>query len=160
MGEAAQSGEDTGIFPDSRCVFAERDIARVMGCVLDRPVLTNRGGGGFGCKEAVGQIERDFEAAFPASRGGLEVKDAALDPDDGGHMRLPFRFRDGGLGFEHSDGSGFVAVAPVPVDARFTRQRLGRRADSFDLAIECRLIVLDLDNQMGVGRGGGFEGFF
>jgi hypothetical protein len=88
------------------------------------------------------------------------VKDRALDPDDGGHMRLPFRFSDGGLGFEHCDGSDFVTVAPVLINAPFARQRLGSGADGFDLAVEGRLIVLDLDDQMGVGRGGGFERFF
>ena len=75
-------------------------------------------------------------------------------------MRLPFRFGDRRLGFEHGDGPGFVAVAPVLVDARLARQRLGRSADGFDLAIEVRLIVLDLDNQMGVGGCGGLESFF
>ena len=86
--------------------------------------------------------------------------DRALDPDDGGHMGLPFRFSDGGLGFEHGDGSGFVAVTPVLVDAPFARQGLGRRADGCDLAVEGRLIVLDLDNQMGGGGSGGLERFF
>ena len=88
------------------------------------------------------------------------MEDRALDPDDGRHMRLPFRFSDGRLGFEHGDGSGFVAVTPVLVDAPFARQRLGSGADGFDLAVEGRLIVLDLDNQMGVGGCGSLEGFF
>ena len=123
-------------------------------------MLANRRGGGFGGERAAGQIERGFEAGFPTSRGGLEMEDRALDPDDGRHMRLPFRSGDGRLGFEHGDGSGFVAVAPVLVDAAFARQRLGGRADGFDLAVEGRLIVLDLDNQMGVCGGGGLEGFF
>lgn len=86
--------------------------------------------------------------------------DRTLDPDDGGHMWLPFRSGDGRLGFEHGDGAGFVAVTPVLVDAPFARQGLGIGADGFDLAVEGRLIVLDLNNQMGVGGGGGFEGFF
>ncbi len=160
IGEAAHSGEDAGIFSDSRGVFAERDIARVVGCVLDPPVLANRGGGGFGCEGAAGQIERGFEAGFPASCGGLEVLDRTLDPDDGGDMRRPFRFSDGGLGFEYGDGSGFVAVTPVLVDAPFARQGLGCRADGLDLAVEGWLIILDLDNQMGVGGCGGLESFF
>jgi len=160
VGEAAQSGEDARIFPDSRCVFAECDIARVMGCVLDAPMRTDGGSGGFGCKRAVGEIERGFECAFPASCGGLELEDGAFDLDDGGHMRLPFRFGDRRRGFEHGDSPGFVAVSPIIVDARLARQRLGRSADGFDLAIEVRLIVLDLDNQMGVGGCGGFESFF
>ena len=86
--------------------------------------------------------------------------DRALDPDDGGHMRLPFRFSDGRLGFEHGDGSGFVAVAPVLVEACLARHRLGGGADGLDFAVEGRLIVLDLDNQMRVGGCGGLEGFF
>ena len=90
----------------------------------------------------------------------MEVEDRALDPDDGGHVRLPFRSGDRRLGFERGDGAGFVAVTPVLVDAAFARQRLGDRADGLDLAIEGRLIVLDLDNQMRVGGCGGFEGFF
>jgi hypothetical protein len=88
------------------------------------------------------------------------VEDCALDPDDGGHMRLPFGFGDRRLGFEHGDGAGFVAVTPVLVDTPFARQGLGRRADGFNLAVESWLIVLELDNQMGIGGFGGFKGFF
>jgi len=86
--------------------------------------------------------------------------DRAFDLDDGGHMWLPFRSSNRRLGFEHGDVSGFVAVTPVLVDAPFARQRLGDRADGLDLSIEVRLIVLDLDNQMSVGGGGGLERFF
>src|ERR1700684_2945841 len=78
---------------------------------------------------------RDFEAAFPASCGGLEVENLALDPDDGGHMRLPFRSSDSRLGFEHGDGAGFVAVTPVLVEAAFARQRLGDRTNGLDVSI-------------------------
>lgn len=131
-----------------------------MGRILDAPMLADGGCGGFGCEGAVGQIERGFEAGFPVSCCGLEVVDRALDPDDGGHMRLPFRFNHGRLGLEHGHGSGFVAVAPVLVDAPFARQRLGSGADDFNLAEEGRLIVLDLNNQMGVGGSGGLESFF
>ena len=97
-------------------------------------MLADGGGGGFRREGATGQIERGLEAGFPASCGGLKGVDRALDPDDGGDMRLPFRFRDGGLGFEHGDGAGFVAVTPVLVDAPFARQGLGIGADGFDLA--------------------------
>ena len=160
IGEAAQSGENARIFSDSRGVLAEGHIARVVGCVLDSPMLANGGCGGFGVERATGQIERGLETWFPASCCGLEVEDRALDPDDGGHVRLPFRSGDRRRGFERGDGAGFVAVTPVLVDAAFARQRLGDRADGLDLAIEGRLIVLDLDNQMGVGGGGGLECFF
>ena len=160
VGEAAQSGEDAGIFPDSRGVLAESNITRVVRRVLDAPMLANGGSGGFGVERAAGQIERGFEAGFPVACCGLEVEDRALDPDDSGHMRLPFGSTDGRLGFEDGDGPCFVAVTPVLVDAPFARQWPGARADGFDRAAEGRLIVLDLDDQMSVGGGGGFKRFF
>jgi hypothetical protein len=123
-------------------------------------VLADSGGGGFRFEHATGQVERGFAAGLPAAGGGQEVVNRTLDPDDGGHMWLPFRFSDGGPGLEHGDGSDFVAVTPVLVDAPLARQRHGDGTDSLDLAIEGRLIVLDLDNQMGVGGCGGLEGFF
>jgi len=131
-----------------------------MGCVFDPPVLADSGGGGFRFEHATGQVERGFAAGLPAASCGQEAVNRTLDPDDGGHMWLPFRFSDGGPGLEHGDGSDFVAVTPVLVDAPFARERFIRHADGFDLAIEGRLIVLDLDNQMGVGGCGGLEGFF
>jgi hypothetical protein len=121
VSEAAQSGENARILSDSRCIFTERDISRVMRGVFYSPVLADRGCGGFGCDGAAGQIERDFAAVLPESCGGQETEDRALDPDDCRHMRLPFRSGDRRLGFEHGDGSGFVAIAPVLVDAFLAR---------------------------------------
>jgi len=88
------------------------------------------------------------------------MEDRALDPDDCRHMWLPFRSSDRRLGFEHGDGPGFVAIAPVLVDTLFARQGLGGRADGLDLVAQGRLIVLELNNQMGIGGGCGFKGFF
>jgi len=75
-------------------------------------------------------------------------------------MRLPLRSSDGRLCVEDGDAAGFFAVTPVFVDAAFARQRFGIRADGFNLAIEVRLIVLELNNQMRVGGCGGFKRFF
>ena len=131
-----------------------------MRCIFDSPVLADRSRCGFGCDGAAGQIERDFATGLPASCGGQEMKDRALDPDDCRHMRLPFRPSDRLRGLEHGDGSGFVAIAPVLVDTPFARQGLGGRADGFDLVAQDRLIVLELNNQKGVGGGSDFKGFF
>ena len=87
------------------------------------------------------------------------MEDRALDPDDGRHMRLPFRPNDRLRGVEHGDGSCFVAIAPVLVDTTFARQGRGGRADRLGFAAQDRLIVLELDNQMGVGGGSDFKGF-
>ena len=86
-----------------------------MRFVLDRPVIANGAGGGFRVERAIGQIERGFARLLPEAGGGLEGANRALDPNDGGDMGLPFRFRDGGLGVEHGDRAGFVAVAPFRV---------------------------------------------
>ena len=75
-------------------------------------------------------------------------------------MGLPFRSCDGGRGGEHRDGSGFVAVAPFLVHGLHARLGLGRGADGLDLLPEDRLVLLELDDQMCVGDGGGFESFF
>lgn len=88
------------------------------------------------------------------------MENGALDPYDCSHVRLPFRSSDRQLGVEHGDGPGFVAVAPFLVDTLIARQGLGGRTDGFGLLAQRRLIVLELNNQMGVGGGGGFKGFF
>src|SRR5271166_3416794 len=67
-------------------------------------------------------------------------------------MGLPFRSCDGGRGGEHRDGSGFVAVAPFLVHGLHARLWLGRGADGLDLLPEDRLVLLELDDQMCVGR--------
>lgn len=131
-----------------------------MGFVLDPPVLANGVSGNFGFDGAAGQIERGFEGGLPEAGGGLEVVDRALDLDDGGDMRLPFRPRDGGLCIEHRNGAGFVAVASFLVHALDARQGFGGGADGLDLLAKARLVVLELDDQMRVGGGGGFESFF
>ena len=80
-----------------------------------------------------------------------------FDLDDGGDMGLPFCSPDGRLGVEHRDSAGIVAVALLGVHALRGRQRLGGGAGGLDFVAECRLIVLDLDDQMGFGGGGGLE---
>ena len=86
--------------------------------------------------------------------------DRALDLDDSGDMRLPFRFRDGERGVEYGDGSSFVAVAPFLVHCPRARLGIGCGADGLDLLTEDRLVVFELDDQMRVGDGGGLESFF
>ena len=88
------------------------------------------------------------------------MKDRALDPDDRRHMRLPLRPSDRLRGLEYGDGAGFVAIAPVLVDTTFARQGRGGRAECLGFVAQDRLIVLELNNQMGVGGGSGFKGFF
>ena len=53
-----------------------------------------------------------------------------------------------------------MTIAPFLVDGLNAGKRFGRVADSFDLLMQGRLIVLELYDQMGVRDGGGFECFF
>src|SRR5271170_2530467 len=54
VAETPQSGEDAGIFSDARGVFAQGDVARVVGFVLDSPVVANRVRGDVGFDGAAG----------------------------------------------------------------------------------------------------------
>jgi hypothetical protein len=84
----------------------------------------------------------------------------ALDRDDGGYKRLPFRSGDSARGIEHGDGAGFVTIPLFPVDGLSGGKRFGRAANSFDLLKQGWLIVLELDDQVGVRDFSGFECFF
>lgn len=83
-----------------------------------------------------------------------------LNLNDSGDKGLPFRSSNRERGVEHGNGPGFVTIAPFPVDGLDAGKRFGRVASGFDLLMQSRLIVLELNDQMGVRGGGGFEGFF
>ena len=86
--------------------------------------------------------------------------DRALDLNDGRNVRLPFRPDDGGRCVKHGNSSGFVAIAPIPVDGLNPRKRHGRVASGLDFLTQGKLIVLELNDQMRVCGDRGFEGFF
>jgi len=84
----------------------------------------------------------------------------ALDRNDGGHKWLPFRSGDSVLGIKHGDGAGFVTIAFFLIDGLDAGKRFGCAANGFDLLKQGRLIVLELNNQMGIRNGSSFECFF
>ena len=57
VGEASNSREDARIFSNARCVFAERDIARVVKLIFDPPVHANGDSSAICVNHAVAQIE-------------------------------------------------------------------------------------------------------
>ena len=60
---------------------------------------------------------------------------------------------------EDRDGAPFVAIAaPGTIADRIDRGRC--RSDFLALLVQCRLIVLDLDDQRNIGLGRDLEGFF
>ena len=90
----------------------------------------------------------------------MECLNQALNRNDSGDKWLPFRSGHRALGVEHGNGAGFVTIAPCPVDGLNAGKRFGRVTNGFDLLMQGWLIVLELNDQMGIRGGGGFEGFF
>ena len=74
--------------------------------------------------------------------------DSALDLNDGGRC------------VEHGDGSRFMAIAAFFIDGPNTRKWHGCVASGLHLLTQVQLIVFELNDQMRVRGGGGFEGFF
>ena len=85
--------------------------------------------------------------------------DRALDCDDGSHVGLPFGPLDGG-GIEHGNGSHFMAIARLVIERLNNRQRPLGMASGLDPLPQGWLVVLELRDQMRVGGGRDFEGFF
>ena len=149
-----------GFFSNPRGVLAEGDVARMMRGVFDPPVVADGVGGDFGGERSIRQIERGFLRGFPEAGGGLAREDGALDVDDGAHVRLPVRVLDGVGRVEHGNRACFVAVASFGVRGLNARQRLGVGAQGLGFLAQAGLILLELNNQMHVGGGGGLERFF
>ena len=81
---------------------------------------------------------------------GIAREDVALDPDDGGDMRVPVGAGQLACGIEDGDGAAFVAV-PAFVVAVGRPERCRRREDVLDPLVQNRLVVLDADDQGDVG---------
>ncbi len=85
--------------------------------------------------------------------------DHAIDPDNGGDMGLPVGVGEFAAWIEDGDGAAFVARAPDVV-AAIGAERLRGGGDFRDPRVECRLVVLNLDDQRDVGLFGDLEVFF
>lgn len=86
--------------------------------------------------------------------------DRALNPNDGGDIRLPLRSDDRRRGIEHGNAPGFVAIAPFRIDGFDLGKRLCPGASDHDRLMQARLVVLELNDQMRVRCRRGVEGFF
>ena len=53
-----------------------------------------------------------------------------------------------------------MAIAPFGADGLNAGKRLGGAASGLDSLTQARLVVLELDDQMRAGGGGGLEGLF
>jgi hypothetical protein len=86
--------------------------------------------------------------------------DHALNQNDRGDIRLPFRANDRWRRVKHGNGSGFMAIAPFLIDGLNAGKRHGDCASGLDHLMQRWLVALELNDQMRVCGGGGFEGFF
>ena len=86
--------------------------------------------------------------------------DGALNLNDSGDIGLPFRADDRGRRIKHGNGSGFVAIAPFLINGPNATERYSGGASGLDRLTQARLVVLELNDQMGVRCGCDFESFF
>ena len=157
-GEAAQSGEHARVGADTRAVLAEGDVAAVVGGILDRPVRADGLGGAGGGERDARDVEGDLGGVAQQSGRGVAGVDGALDPDDGGDVRLPVGLGQPVGGIEDGDGAAFVAGAAFVMAAgRPERCRGGR--DQLALPVQGGLVAFDLDDQGDVGRCCGLKCF-
>ena len=90
---------------------------------------------------------------------GIAGVDVALDPDDGGHVRMPVGVGQTVGGIEDGDGATFVAAAAFVVAVGRPERRRGGR-DLLGFLVQGRLVVLDPDDQGDVGCCCDLEMFF
>jgi hypothetical protein len=86
--------------------------------------------------------------------------DGALNLNDCGDIGLPFRANDRVWRNKHDNGSGFVAIASFPIHDLNGTERYGGGASGVDRLAQARLVVLELNDQMGVRCSRTFEGCF
>ena len=157
--ETAQACEHAGVGADARAVFAEGDVAAVVGGGFDPPVCAD-GIGGAACGDRrVGDIEGGFGGV--AQQPGLAAagEHLALDADDGGDVGMPVGVGEYVGGIKDGDGAALVAIAPDIVAVGGSERWRGG-GEFGDLAQQGGLVVLDLDDQGEVGLRSGLEGFF
>ena len=158
-GETSHAGENAGIAADARAVFAEGDVAGVVGGGFDPPMPADRLGGPGGCERFVGDVERGFAGLVQQSGLCGTGVDETLDPNDGPDMRFLVAPVEAFTRFEDGDGSAFEAAASVVILVVGTdRRRCGD--DLRDGLFKGWLVALDLDDQGNAGLPGGIEMFF
>src|SRR5215211_7222328 len=82
-GKAAEAGEEAGIAADAGAILAHGDVAAVVRGVLDRPMVSDGGGGANGGDRGGGEVQGGFGGALPEAGAGATGEDIALDADHG-----------------------------------------------------------------------------
>lgn len=131
-----------------------------MQSVFDRPMLADGLRAERGRQQEFADKVGGFAGGLPQAGGRDALVRGARDADDRADMLGPFGVGQCCVRIKHLDPAGFVTRVPVLV-AGCVRIHAGlRRARLFDPLVQRRLVVLDLGDQQGIGRGGQFERFF
>jgi hypothetical protein len=122
--------------------------------------MRSNGFGGGSCVELrVRHVESGLSRAVPHSGCGVAGQNPALELDNRLDVRLPLgaaqlvgRVEDGG-------DARLIAVAASVMTFVVPKRRRGLR-DGLDLLVQGRLVVLGLDDQVGIGLSSDLEMFF
>src|SRR5215211_7976314 len=80
-GKAAEAGEEAGIDADAGAILAHSDVTAVVRGVLDRPVVSDGGGGANRGDRGGGEVEGGLCGPPPETGAGAAGEDIALDAD-------------------------------------------------------------------------------
>ena len=157
--ETPQAGEDAGVCADARAVFAEGDVAAVVGRGLDPPVRADGFGGAASSDQRVGDIEGGLGGVVQQPGLAVAGEDLALDTNDRGDVAMPVGVGEAVGWIKNGDSAALVAIASEIATVGGAERRRGG-GEFRDLSQQGRLVVLDLDDQGEVGSCGGLECFF
>jgi len=130
-----------------------------MEFAFDVPMVTN----GIRCTRGgqfnIGEIKGGFVAQLPEAGFGILLLGLALDADDGSDMRLPIGIRELVWRIKDRHDSCLVPLARYII-SRNGANGFGYRAMNLNRLTQRRLIVFQLNDQVGLRFGRSFECFF
>ena len=156
---ASKSGHDAGVDTDAAGVFGKGDVADVMAPVFDGPVVPDGIREGRSRQHNGRGVEGGFLASRPGSGRGGADQGAAADAYEGCDEGGPFGAAQRAGRVEDLDKTVFLPVAGA-VAAVVARKGLCRCREAFEVMLQVRLVLLDLDDQVIAGRLGDLECFF
>ena len=156
---ASKSGHDAGVDADAAGVFGEGDVADVMAPVLDGPVVPDGVREGRSGQHNGRGVEGGFLASRPGSGGSGADQGAAADAHESRDEGAPFGAAQRAGWVEDLDVTVLLPVAGA-VAAVVGFEGPCRCGEVFEMMLQVRLVLLDLDDEVIAGRLGNLEGFF
>jgi len=160
VSKGAQSGEDARIDTDTAGVFAQCHVPNIMQTILDGPMSANGVRRCFGGQRTIGEIERGLKGLLPETGRRLESLNFAFDLNDRFDKRRPLGFGQNFGGIVDADCPYLMPVARFGVGRLNARKDFCGPAECLDLATQDQLVILELNDKMGMRCRRSFEGFF